>query len=64
MSRRTPADAIPITDEARDGRYQLVLNVNGYFALVRWTGDGWAFGSDHPLEFDPTHYLPREGCNG
>jgi hypothetical protein len=53
----------PIDDAARDGQHQLVFG-GGLFALVRWNGEGWAFGSGVPLEAEPTHYHAQKQKQG
>lgn len=51
----------PITDAQRDGSYQIVVDQDGRFALVRWCAQsaGWVFSSNARLDFEPTHYLPE-----
>ena len=46
----------PIDDDARNGRYQLVIGERGVFAVVRWDCARWVFSSNHPLDFEPTGY--------
>jgi hypothetical protein len=52
-------DTLPIGDAQRDGLYQIVVSQGGEFALVRWLDQEWVFSSGVPLNFEPTHYLPR-----
>lgn len=64
MTAPAHIEIAPITDAARDGRYQVVLDGGGMFALVRWSGESWVFSSNVPLDFEPTHYRLREGAHG
>lgn len=66
MSRRlAPApeiELLPIDDFARDGRYQLVFDRRGEFAVARYVDESWSFSSGAPLDFDPTDYHPVQGA--
>ena len=53
----------PIDGTVRDGKWHLLGNGETY-ALVRWTGREFAFGSGLPLNFEPTGYYRAEGLGG
>lgn len=54
----------PIDDTARDGKWHLLGDGDSY-ALVRWTGEEFAFGSGLPLNFEPTgYYVPGGAARG
>ncbi|EJL30091.1 hypothetical protein [Novosphingobium sp. AP12] len=59
MSRAASIDAVPIDDDARDGRFQLVF-AGGRYALVRFIAEHWVFSSGVPLPEHPTLYHPRK----
>lgn len=54
----------PIDDEARNGKWHLLGDGDSY-ALVRWSGDEFVFGSGLPLNFEPTgYYTPASHLGG
>ena len=50
---------VPIDDDARNGRHQLVFAQDRY-ALVRWIGGHWIFPSGQALPDEPTHYHRKD----
>lgn len=58
-----PKPFVPIDDGARDGQRQLIRRGANY-AVASWAGDMWAFpdngGVIEQVDFEPTHYAPKD----
>jgi hypothetical protein len=51
-----PYEYRPIDDNAKHGNAQLV-KLGDTIAAAWWTGTMWAYrGTNHQLDFEPTHY--------
>lgn len=56
---------VALDASAKDGEPKVVSNPKtGDVAQAQWTGDMWALNvpdATVQLDFEPTHYLPRNG---
>ncbi|CDO37636.1 hypothetical protein [Novosphingobium sp. KN65.2] len=59
-----PPNPIPLDNEARNGRYQLVLRPGGAFTLARWLDGAFRCSSGNAIDFEPTYYQPGKDHTG
>lgn len=53
----------PIDRAPRDGSYVRIARPQGGFALTYWGRDAWRFVNGVEVDFEPTHYLPKENTS-